>query len=100
MSLQGAFNDFMSSKDFEFSVDSSTRASWGGGSYSVELFEDGTYRVLGSSEIGNMYDSPGMIIGIPALGDDEWDDDPNIRFYGNAREYMKNAFHEAIAVNA
>ena len=100
MSFQSAFALFMAN-DFEQSCDSSTQASWGGGGYSVELFDDGTYRVLWDNEIGNLYVSDGIILGVPALGDDEWDDDKSIRFYDNAKEYMQTAFSDAVEdVNA
>jgi hypothetical protein len=93
MSVQQAFKSFME-KDFQSAVDSSTKASWGGSGYSVELFDDGTYRVLWDGQIGNLYDSPGLILPAPPLGDDEWDEDPNIRFYGNAEEEAQDSFQE------
>jgi hypothetical protein len=93
MSIQQAFNSFME-KDFQSAVDSSTKASWGGSGYSVELFDDGTYRVLWDGQIGNLYDSPGLILPVPALGNDEWDEDPNIRFYDNAEEEAQDSFQE------
>jgi hypothetical protein len=95
MTFQKAFDAFMRD-DFESAVDSSTKASWGGSGYSVELFPDGNYRVLSDNQIGNRYDSPGIILGIPTLGDDEWDEDPSIRFYDNAEEYICNYFEETM----
>lgn len=96
MSLQSAFNQFMAT-DFESACDSSTQASWGGSHYSVELFEDGHYRVLWANQIGNLYDSPGLILSVPALTDEEWDDECiSHRFYENAEEAMRDAFSEAL----
>jgi hypothetical protein len=95
MTINSAFESFMAN-DFESAVDSSTAASWGGSGYSVELFDDGSYRVLWNNHIGNLYTSPGLIISIPALGDDEWDEDANIRFYDNAEEAISIAFHEQL----
>ena len=96
MSLQQAFESFMS-ESFEEACDSSTKASWGGSGYSVELFEDGSYRTLWKNQIGNLYDSDGLILGVPALGEDEWDEDPDIRFYDNAEQEMRDKFEQAIA---
>lgn len=58
----------------------------------MELFEDGAYRVLWNNSIGNLYDSPGVILGIPELGDEEWDEDPAIRYYDRAEEEMRESF--------
>lgn len=93
MSMITAFNNFMRT-GFKDAVEASTRASWGGSGYSVELFDDGHYRVIWDNNIGSCYNSPGMILSIPALTTDEWDDDPNIRFYDNAEEYMRDYFRE------
>ena len=93
MSVIAAFEEFMKT-NFESAVDSSTKASWSGSGYSVELFDNGSFRVLWDNEIGNLYDSPGVILGIPTLGDDEWDEDPSIRFYDNAVQAMRDSFEE------
>lgn len=98
MSISNAFETFMRI-DFESACDSSTKASWAGSGYSVELFDDGTYRVLWNQQIGNLYDSPGLILGIPAMTDEEWDEDPSIRYYDNAKEYMKEVFEEHYQAN-
>ena len=90
-----AFDSFMA-KGFEDACVSSTKAGWGGGSYSVELFDDGTYRVQDTGSIGNLYQSLGMVLTIPQLGDDEWDED-NGHFFDNAEEVMRDWFAEAIA---
>lgn len=91
MSIEQAFVLFMK-EEFESAVDSSTKASWGGDGYSVELFNDGTYRVLWNNHIGNLYVSPGLIISIPYLGDEEWDEDSHIRFYDNAEQEIRDTF--------
>lgn len=96
--FDSAFDNFMR-EDFESAVDSATKASWGGSGYSVELFDDGSYRVLWDNNIGNLYDSPGIILGIPALSDDEWDEDESIRFYGNAEDFMKETYKERIGIS-
>lgn len=93
MSIKHAFESFMEN-GFQSAVDSSTKASWGGSGYSVELFDDGTYRVLWDNQIGNLYNSPGLILSVPSLGDEEWDEDPDIRFYDNAEEAIRDAFQE------
>ena len=78
--LRIALNAFIESDKFEAAVMSSTTAGFGGSGYSVELFEDGTFRVLWNNEIGNLYRSPGVILGIPQYQQDVIDD---INEYGN-----------------
>lgn len=93
MSIQQAFTNFISN-DFEEAIDMSTIASWSGEHYSIELFTDGTYRILWSTHIGNMYVSRGVILKLPALSPEDWSDDPEERFYENAREYLSCIFAE------
>lgn len=45
VSIRDAFENFMT-ESFEEAVDKSTKASQSGSGYSVELFDDGSYRVL------------------------------------------------------
>lgn len=65
---------FISSDEFSESVVKSTKASFGGSHYSVELFPEGTYCVLWSNQIGNLYDTPGTIEVIPTLSDSDYQD--------------------------
>lgn len=74
----------------ERAIEASTKASWGGSGYSVELFADGTYRVLWDNMIENLYNSPGAIIKIPPCSDEEWTD----KFYDNAIEELEIVFQE------
>lgn len=74
MTLKQAFENFIASEDFAEAVIKSTKAGFGGSGYSVELFEDGTNRVLWNNQIGNRYDSPGVIIPIPQLNDSDYRD--------------------------
>lgn len=96
MTYQTAFKNFMDN-NFESAVDSATQASFSGSGYSVELFEDGTYRVLWNNQIGKLYDSKGIILGIPTLGDEEYDEDPDLCFYDNAQDAMVKIFEQAMA---
>jgi len=45
MSYQQAFENFMDN-DFAYAIENSTKASWSGSLYIVELFSDGSYRVF------------------------------------------------------
>lgn len=56
---------FIASDEFAPAVMSSTTAGFGGSGYSVELLPDGTWRVLWNGQIGNLYESPGVVLGIP-----------------------------------
>lgn len=70
--IKKALNAFIESSDFEAGCTSATKASWGGSGYSVELFTDGTWRVLWDNAIGNKYETPGVILRLPAINDDEY----------------------------
>lgn len=70
--LQTVLESYLESNDFSEGVKASTKASWGGGGYSVELFPDGTWRNLWNSDIGNLYESPGAILGLPTLDDSDY----------------------------
>lgn len=103
-SITTAFEAFMADeKAVEEAIDNSTSASYGGGSYKLELFHDGTYRVLASNRIGNAYKSDGIIISIPTLREDEMavlDDDDNEvvgAMYDNAIEELRRNFDYAIS---
>ena len=84
--ITNALNAFIESNAFETAVMSSTTAGFGGSGYSVELFEDGTFRVLWDNEIGNLYRSPGVILSIPQYEQDtvndlqDWGDDADLSF--------------------
>lgn len=69
--IKATLNAFIESSDFESGCTSATKASWGGSGYSVELFTDGTWRVLWDNAIGNKYETSGVILSLPAINDDE-----------------------------
>jgi hypothetical protein len=70
--LEQALEAFIASSDFKSGLISATKASWGGGGYSVELYPTGDWRVLWNNEIGNLYKTPGIILGLPTLTDSEY----------------------------
>ena len=92
-SIKKTLNAFIASPDFEAGCTSATKASWGGSGYSVELFTDGTWRVLWDHQIGNKYESAGVILSLPTINDDEYqqlvngsvddDEDDEDSGYGN-----------------
>jgi hypothetical protein len=93
--IKEAFNKFMS-EAVKSAILSSTKASWGGSFYWVELFSDGDYQILGDGSIGNLYDSPGILLSIPALDDDCYDEDEDLIFYNNAMEELEAKFNEKL----
>lgn len=83
-------------QEIESAITSSTKASWGGSGYSVELFPDGDYRILWNNNIGNLYDSTGVIVGIPSLSDEESDGDESDWFFDNAIDALDSKIEEMI----
>lgn len=71
MNLKKMIKSFVKSDEFVSAVVSSTNAGFGGSGYSVEFFQDGTHRVLWDNQIGNLYASPGVIVGIPQLSESQ-----------------------------
>jgi hypothetical protein len=94
--FQAAYAAFQ--EEIEIAIDKSTQASFGGSGYSVELFTDGTYRLLWNNNIGNLYDSPGIIVPVPVLSDDDISNDDVPAFYENAIEQMHQNFDMAFEV--
>jgi hypothetical protein len=92
--MRKAFEAFLDSADLEAAFMSSTKAAWGGGSYSVELFPDGEFRILPSGSIGNKYVSPGGILKIPPLTEDEYDEESGEVYIDNAVDLLRHAFEE------
>lgn len=73
MTIAQALEAFISDNNgrtFEQAVKDATTAGFSGSGYAVELFEDGTFRVLWNGQIGNLYASPGLILGIPQFGEE------------------------------
>src|SRR5260221_263483 len=87
---------FLKSDDFKEGVISATKAGWGGSGYSVELFPDGTWRVLWDNQIGNKYNSPGVILSLPKIGDDS---DPDLlsEAFDNEEDELKAEIRERLS---
>lgn len=93
MSYLQAFQAFMA-KSFQPACDLSTRASLVNIGYSVELLENGTYRVFRDSpiETETKNDSSGIILSLPVL-EEEWVcEDPFFSFYDDAEQSIREAF--------
>ncbi len=69
--LAQTLEQYLKSEDFKQGVISSTKASWGGSCYKVEIAPDGTWRNLWSNQIGNRYETEGVIVALPALNCDD-----------------------------
>ena len=92
--IEKAFNSFMEESFIQGAI-SSTKASWAGSEYCVELYPDGTFRVQWGGNIGNLYESQGIVLGIPALNDEDWDGtNESEPFYGNAEDLMREKFSD------
>ena len=95
--IQKAFKEFMSGSDAELFCDRATQADWSGDRYYVELFPDGHYRGLWGNQVGNLYESSGLLLRVPYLDDSEWDEDPSLRFYDGCYSVLQDWFDEAIS---
>jgi hypothetical protein len=87
-----ALEKFLASDDFQSGVIASTKASWGGSGYSVELFPDESYRILWNNQIGNRYETSGQILALPTLdteGMSEYVDSGA----GDEDEFLSEAFY-------
>lgn len=69
--------DFAVSAEFIPAMIGATHAAWDGSGFSVELFPDGHYRVLWNGQIGNRYQSPGLLVSVPAFEDEYVAGDPD-----------------------
>lgn len=74
MSIKTAAQSFVNSPDFADAIVKSTQAGFGGSGYSVELFPDGHYRVLWDNQIGNRYETPGVIVKVPQVSQSDMED--------------------------
>ena len=94
--LTDAFNAFMD-ESFEAICIRATKANWWGNGYKVELFNDGTYRYDWDQNFGNLYYSPGLVLQVEVLNDEEFDnDDENNSYINRAREVMEDKFKDII----
>ena len=82
----------------ESAIESATKAESENSGYSLEIYPDGTHRVFWSDRIGNLYTSPGFIIHLPTLGEEEWDENEDDgHFYDNAIEALDEVIEDLIA---
>ena len=66
-----------------------TEANFGGDRHYLEIFPDGSFRVAVSP--GNRYDSPGILLDIPRLGEDEYDTRLGEHYFDDAVESLQEA---------
>lgn len=93
--IERAFYAFTENREeLENAILRSTKASFSGSSYSIELFPEGTYRISETGLIGNKYHSPGLIFVIPPLSEEEFDsDEEELSFFENAIEELEDKFY-------
>lgn len=86
------------SDSFELACDLSTRASGVNGGLSVELLEDGTYRVFLDSQMECLFDSSGIVLSVPVLEKECFcKEDPFYSFYDDAERSICEAFAQKMA---
>jgi aryl-alcohol dehydrogenase-like predicted oxidoreductase len=88
--MMAALQAFAQSEEFVDAVVKSTQAGFGGSGYSVEVFPDGSHRLLWDGQVGNLYRSPGMIVPVPQLNNEEAaeaDEEAGISLHDVARFY-------------
>ena len=73
--LKQALETFLEDDNaFASAIISSTNAGFSGSGYSVELFLDGSHRVIWNDAIGNRYEPEGLVLGLPKLSDEDYQD--------------------------
>jgi hypothetical protein len=94
---QQILDQYIASQNFKDGVVSATKASWGGGGYSVELFEDGTWRNLWNNQIGNRYETSGILLGLPTISENitrEMDEEKAVNDDSNLRDAFDYEFDD------
>lgn len=106
--LEKTLEQYLSSEDFKQGVIDSTKASWGGSCYKVEILPDGTWQNLWANQIGNRYETPGVIIALPALNCDDMseftdnggtEDEYLDLGFDNERDQIEAELRDALTVN-
>ena len=88
---QSAFDNFIQDTEaVESAIWKATEAGFGGSGYSLELFGNGTHRILRNDSIGKLYTSPGIVIGISRIDNDEYD-------FDNAIKSLRDKFDEYLS---
>ncbi len=100
--FRSALDDFLASENFKPSIISATKRYMTFGSTDeIELLPDGTYRVLQSSEIGNLYETPGVILLLPIIAneslEDLEDDEAFSRAFDNEEEELKEELRQTFS---
>ena len=79
-----ALEAFLSSPEFKEEVYKSTQCQYSSPyGQSLEIFPDGTYRTLYQGSIGNKYNTPGRIISIPGLNEEQESGCPDEEYFDN-----------------
>lgn len=97
MTYQAAFDNFMSNDDeVREAILLATKQGWGGNSTAtVELFDDGTYRLLDRGA-GNLYNSRGILVGIPELQESDYNEEDNdLSYFDDAMDRLREGFQWA-----
>jgi len=84
--MEQSIKDFVDTNEFCEGVISSTIAGYSGSGYSVEFFENGKSRVIWNNNIGNLYQSSGIIVQLPQL------DTEDIEAPANDKDELREAF--------
>lgn len=87
--FDAALNKFLDSDDFARAVEESSVSSMPDNGMTVELFNDGTFRVVRTGKIGNRYQSEGITLRIPASSDVELE-------FGTGMDAIKRALKEEL----
>jgi hypothetical protein len=105
--MKDILENYLASDDFKDGVISSTRASWGGSGYSVELLPSGKWFNVWNNQIGNLYESEGVILRLPTLDTDDMseyvdggagtEDDFLAEAFENEREELTQLVRDTLA---
>lgn len=89
-----AFTAFTArASELQHALQASTQDAWEGKRpWVLELLPEGRYRLLEWSQVGDNYQSEGILLPIPVLDADDYDDNPDLCFFDNAIEELRDHY--------
>jgi len=104
--IDRAWDSFCRSNSYRMGIVFATKAVWNKSTHIVELLPDGTYKLLWKEGIRRSYQSPGVMLVIEHLADEEWDEEDGHKYerveciMAEKYQQWRNSYLEAQANNS